>query len=237
MAARWNTKRAPAQAARTAPGSRRSASTRSASTAARLRQSVPAPVIATTCAPPARTALATADPMSPEAPVTTTRSPGSILTWRGSKSGTDQLSVAAGDDARSSARPSRPAVSGRPAVVMSRPAVSGRPAAHGRADRLAEGGTEGTDRRVAVRAGPHPGSEPAPGPAGQGAHPGGRRRHGGKQQAGHHRRGVPRLGQVDLQQQVGSGVAHVGLEARRAAGVARPLPGRDAGRVEYPRDV
>ena len=35
--------------------------------------------MATTCAPRAWTALATADPMNPEAPVMTTRSPGLIL--------------------------------------------------------------------------------------------------------------------------------------------------------------
>ena len=47
--------------------------------AARLRQSAPGSTIATTRAPRDRTALATADPMNPEAPVMTTRSPGSIL--------------------------------------------------------------------------------------------------------------------------------------------------------------
>ena len=72
-----------------------SAVTRSASTSARVRQSAPGSVSATTCAPRDRTALVTADPMNPEAPVTTTRSPGSIVTRRGSKPGTDQLSAAA----------------------------------------------------------------------------------------------------------------------------------------------
>ena len=79
MAARWNTNRAPAQAALTPTGSRRSASTISASSSVRLRQSAPGSVIATTCAPLARAARTTADPMNPAAPVTTTRSPGSIL--------------------------------------------------------------------------------------------------------------------------------------------------------------
>src|SRR6185437_10496876 len=163
--------------------------------------------------------------MKPEAPVTATRSPGSILTRRGSRPGTGQLSAGAG---------------GRASPPLPRPLArraDRRGPRGGAADRRGERGTEGAHRRVAVGAGAHAGGELAVRAAGQGADAGRGRRHGGQQQAGDHRGGVPGLGQVNLEQQVGSRVADVGLEAGRAAGVTRPLPGRGARRVEDPGDA
>src|SRR5215472_5889465 len=64
----------------TAAESLMSTTARSASVPSRLRPSPPGSTTATTWAPVACTALVTAEPMNPAAPVTTTRSPGSILT-------------------------------------------------------------------------------------------------------------------------------------------------------------
>jgi hypothetical protein len=61
------------------------------------------------------------------------------------------------------------------------------------------------------------------------ARPRGRDR--GEQQTGDHRGGMPRLGQVNLKQQVRPGIAHVWFEAGRTAGVAGQLPGRGVRRV------
>src|SRR5690242_11039516 len=93
------------------------------------------------------------------------------------------------------------------------------PPRHCLPDGLAKCRAECADRRVAVRAGAHPGRELTVRAAGQGADAGRRRRNGSEQQAGDQRGRVPLLGQVDLEQQVGPRIAHVGFEARRAAPV------------------
>src|SRR6185437_16888889 len=111
------------------------------------------------------------------------------------------------------------------------------PAWHCLLDGLAESRAERADRRVAVGAGAHAGRELAVRTAGQGADAGRRRRDSGEQQSGDQRGRVSLLGQVDLEQQVGPRVTHVGFEARGAAPVAGPLAGRGGRRVEDPGHV